>query len=114
MQSPPPSPPRFYLVTRHPGAVQWLERKGIRAEQVVHLDPAALLPGDVVIGNLPVHLAAEACQRGVRYFHLVVDLPGHMRGKEIPADLLDRFNARLVSYQCSEADEVLSLPGTLR
>lgn len=96
--------PRCYLVTRHPGAIKWLEHKGIRAECVEHFDPAVLRPGDVVIGILPVHLVAETCKRGASYLHLAVDVPRQMRGKEIPADMLDRFNARLVSYQCSESD----------
>ncbi|MDW8324914.1 MAG: CRISPR-associated protein Csx16, partial [Burkholderiales bacterium] len=53
-----------WFVSRHPGAIKWAARKGIRVDrQVDHLDVDVVQAGDVVIGTLPVHLAAEVCAR---------------------------------------------------
>jgi CRISPR-associated protein Csx16 len=87
------------LITRHPGAVEWAARQGLRIDrQLAHLDPADIQPGDVVIGTLPVNLAAEVCARGGRYFNLSLDLPRAVRGTELSADDLDRYGARLEGY----------------
>lgn len=87
------------LITRHPGAIEWTRRQGIAADrQIDHLDPAAIHPGDVVIGTLPVNLAAQVCARGGRFFNLSLDLPAEARGRELTADDLERFGARLEEY----------------
>ena len=88
-----------YFITRHPGAIEWAARKGLQVDrQLVHLDPAAIQPGDMVIGILPVNLAAEVCARGGRYFNLSLDLPESARGRELSADDLDVFGARLEKF----------------
>jgi len=88
-----------HLVTRHPGALVWAARQNLGpVEHCVHLDPADIAPGDVVIGSLPVHLAFEVCARGARYFNLSLDLPASARGQELSADDLERYNARLEEY----------------
>lgn len=87
------------LVTRHPGAIEWAARQGVKVDrQLGHLDPAVIQPGDVVIGILPVHLAAEVCARGGRYFNLSLDLPESARGRELSAADLDAFGARLEEF----------------
>jgi CRISPR-associated protein Csx16 len=88
-----------HLVTRHPGAVEWAARQGLVVDrQHSHLDPAAIAPGDRVIGNLPMHLAALVCERGGRYFNLVIELPPGARGLELGTDELDAYGARLEEY----------------
>jgi CRISPR-associated protein Csx16 len=48
-----------WFVTRHPGAIEWASRQGIRVDrQIAHQDPADIQPGDTVIGTLPVNLGA--------------------------------------------------------
>jgi len=91
----------IYLVTRHPGAVEWLRRRlEGPAVHVEHLDNIASLgPGDIVAGTLPMHLAAQVCARGARYLHLEVELPRELRGLELAAEQLDALNARLVEYR---------------
>jgi CRISPR-associated protein Csx16 len=55
--------------------VEWAVRQGITIDRTVpHLNPAEIRPGGVVIGALPIHLAAEVCARGPRYLHLVLEL----------------------------------------
>jgi CRISPR-associated protein Csx16 len=87
------------FVTRHPGAVEWAARHGLNVDRkVVHLEPGDIQPGDVVIGSLPVHLAAAVCARGGQYFNLSLNLPEEARGRELTADDLDRYGARLERF----------------
>lgn len=88
-----------WFISRHPGAQAWAREQGIDAQWVRHLDPAILAAGDVVMGTLPIGLAAEACARGARLWHLDIDLPESARGQELDADALRRFGARLVEYR---------------
>jgi CRISPR-associated protein Csx16 len=85
-----------FFISRHPGALEWAKRQGLKIDRyVVHLDSAEVSPGDIVTGSLPVHLVADICARGARYLHLVLDLPDHARGRELSADDLEQFGARL-------------------
>jgi len=95
-----------YFVTRHPGAIEWAARRGLQIDQRIdHLDPAVVGPGDVVLGTLPVHLAAEVCARGAHYFNLSLDLPPEARGRELSADELDAYGARLEQYRVEEVSQ---------
>jgi CRISPR-associated protein Csx16 len=88
-----------YFITRHAGAHDWAAEIGLTVDQVLdHLDPAVLLPGDCVIGVLPVHLAAEVCRRGARYLHLSLDLPPEARGRELSAAEMRAYGARVEEF----------------
>ena len=88
-----------WFVTRHPGAVAWAQRRGLAVDrQLAHLAPEQIAPGDTVIGTLPVNLVARVCARGGRYLHLSLDLPAEARGRELTADELERYGARLEAY----------------
>lgn len=89
-----------YFVTRHAGAVEWARENGLgEAQAVEHLDPQVIVPGDVVIGTLPVHIIADITAKGARYFHLVMDLPPEMRGRDLSAGDMRRCQARLEEYR---------------
>ncbi len=91
---------KCWFVSRHEGARVWLERQGrVVDRQVDHLDPGEVGEGDVVYGTLPVHLAAALCARGAQYHHLILDLPVTARGRELTADELDLYGARLVRFE---------------
>ncbi|MDS4029342.1 MAG: CRISPR-associated protein Csx16 [Candidatus Contendobacter sp.] len=89
-----------FFVSRHPGAREWAAAEGVAVDAAIaHLDPETVQPGDVVIGTLPIHLAARVCQRGGRYLHLSLELPPEWRGRELAAADLRRFGARLEEYR---------------
>ncbi len=96
-----PLSPRRFFVSRHAGAIEWAKRHhwAARTQFAPHLDLALIAPGDVVIGNLPVHLAARVCAQGARYLHLSVDLQVHQRGMELSADQMEAAGAHLVAYR---------------
>jgi CRISPR-associated protein Csx16 len=92
--------PLTYFVTRHPGAIEWAARRGLKVDrQLDHLDVETIQPGDTVIGILPVNLAAEVCARGGRFFNLSLTVPPEARGRELSADELEQFGARLEEYR---------------
>ena len=88
-----------YFVTRHAGAVEWARRRGVTVDRhVAYLDTQVITKGDTVIGTLPVNLAAEVCAREACYLHLSLDLPNEARGRELSAEELDQYGARLERY----------------
>ena len=87
----------IWFVSRHPGAQEWARRQGLVVDRwVTHLESIeSVAPDDTVAGTLPVQIAARICARGACYLHLSVDLPAHARGKELNADELEHYGARL-------------------
>ena len=89
-----------YFVSRHPGALQWAAQEGIAVDaRISHLDTGIIQAGDIVIGSLPVNLAAEVCARGARYLHLSLAVPPELRGQELSADDLRRLGASLREFR---------------
>jgi len=94
-----------FFVSRHPGAAEWAQEQGLVVDlAVAHLDPAEVEAGDVVVGTLPVNLAAEVCARGGRYLHLSLDLPADWRGRELSAADMRACGARLEAYRVQRAE----------
>ncbi len=89
----------IYFVTRHSGAVEWAAIQGIKAERVTHLDVEKTVnPGDTVLGTLPVSVVAQVCAKGGHYFHLDVNTPQSERGRELTADEMEEYGAKLEEY----------------
>lgn len=87
------------FVSRHAGAIQWAERRQLHVDRVVpHLDLTLVQPGDTVIGSLPVNLAAQVCAAGAAYWHLSLEVPAELRGRELSADDLERLGARVEPF----------------
>lgn len=93
----------FYFITRHPGATAWAAECGLKVDhQLEHLEPElldALHAGDVVAGILPVNLAAAVCERGARFLCLSLDIPPQARGRELSAEEMRLYNARLEEFR---------------
>lgn len=94
-----------YFISRHPGAIEWAARQGLAVDEcVAHFDVARVRAGDVVIGSLPVNLAAEVCARGARYLHLSLELPVDLRGRELSADDMHALGARIEEFMIERRD----------
>lgn len=93
----------IYLITRHISSYQWL-KKAISEPciQMDHLNnPDIIYPGDIVIGNLPIRLISNICNRGARFIHLQIDICEPLRGQELTYNQLLRLKPRLVEYTAS-------------
>ena len=81
------------IVTRHQGLVEWLERQGIKGE-VKPSVTVSDVKGKHVIGALPAHIAQHAMYiTSVDY-----TCPFEKRGKDLTADDLDSYGAKLFDY----------------
>lgn len=82
--------------------LDWAAGEGIAVDAMIaHLDPETIQPGDVVIGPLPIHLAARVRERGGRSPRLSLEIPPDWRGRELSAADLRRCGARLEGYWVS-------------
>lgn len=89
----------IWFVSRHLGALDWMQREGIAYDHhVTHLDPDDIQPGDTVVGSLPINLVAAVCERGASYISLSVRLGAADRGHELSANDLIRCGATLEEY----------------
>ena len=96
---------RTYFVSRHYGALDWFSQKGFTVdEHIRHLDPSVIEAGDIVIGILPIQLAAKVCEAGARYFHLEVEIPFELRGVELSSKDLDDYGAKLTEFKILKCD----------
>lgn len=88
-----------FFISRHSGALEWLKNQGIVVDKMLpHLDIDIIQPNDTVIGNLPIHLAAQVCEKKARYFHLEISIPLQYRGKELTAHQLTELGAKLTQF----------------
>ncbi len=93
-----------YFVSRHAGAVAWCAQQGLPVDEVVsHLLLDQIHEGDKVLGTLPVQLAHAVCAKGAEYWHLSLDMPAHLRGKELTTDDMNQYQARLERFEIKKA-----------
>lgn len=95
-----------YLVTRHPATRLWaqtLSQQGrlpfVIDQATEHLDVDALAAGDVVVGTLPMHIAAQLHGRKIAFWSLDLDVPMAERGMELDIEHLARVGARFTRYE---------------
>lgn len=90
------------IITRHPGLLEFLLQEGVLVGSVPVLAHAKAedLRGKVVIGVLPLHLAAEADL----VIEAQLDLTPEMRGKELSADEVRRVFRGFRAYRVEPAD----------
>lgn len=84
-----------WFISRHTGAIEWVKQQNIQIDCFEsHLDTSLVQAGDVVIGTLPIHLAAEVCQKGAKFYFLSVNVTREQRGTELSCE-------QLTEQQCS-------------
>lgn len=90
----------IYFVSRHQGAIAWIKRQPYRVDRfVTHLDPQCIGRGDVVLGTLPLHLAAEVCARGGVFYFLTLPQIESRRGSEYAADEMVEMGCGLRRFE---------------
>lgn len=89
-----------YFISRHTGAQAWAQKHQIAPHAVMleHLDLDQVQPGDQVVGQLPVHLAAEVCRRAGEYLHLSMEVPRKLRGRELTLEEMEACGARIERF----------------
>ncbi len=61
-----------------------------------HLDVDLIQKDDIVIGTLPVHMAAEVCEKGAKFYFLSINMNFEQRGKELTVEDLITQGCRIV------------------
>lgn len=85
---------KVVIVTRHQGAVEWLKSQGIEGKVISHADADAVR-GKVVIGNIPLNLAALAA------VVMSIEMPNikpEDRGRDLTSDEMIAAGAQLRAY----------------
>lgn len=93
---------RTIILTRHPGAVEFLANRGFCGPIVAHLDIGMLCSGDRVIGTLPINIAATLQSHGIEYWHLCVHQTAADRGRELSEVRLEELGTRIRRYTITE------------
>lgn len=104
-----------WLVTRHAGAKEWAEQAGVCPDEgniVSSLEPEQVVAGDLVVGTLPINLAASVVSRGARYLHLSLEVPAEARGRELSANEMRGYGARLEEYEIRKVMDFPHRDGT--
>ena len=100
---------RTIIITRHPGAVEWLHKQGYNnAERYNHLEQStigSLTSNDTVIGSLPIHLAAQVCATKAQFIFLQIEIPNAMRGNELSCAEMEQCSAQLAAFHVAARAE---------
>ncbi|WKS96423.1 CRISPR-associated protein Csx16 [Gallibacterium anatis] len=89
-----------WFISRHTGAIEWAKQQQLKIDRwESHLDNLnEINDGDIVMGTLPIHIAAEVCRKGAKFYFLSIDLPSSLRGKELDKEQMDELDCSLVPY----------------
>jgi len=95
------------LVTRHRGAIDWLQKRGFVGEIVSHINADEIKGGETVVGVLPITLVKQLLDKGcIVYILQLPDVPRELRGVELTSGMMDRFGAKLFKITNLEWEEV--------
>ena len=97
---------KTWLISRHGAAREWVELKGVPVDRILtHLeqkDYLSMVPGDCVIGNLPLAWIARLNAHGVRYINLDLTIPAHLRGQELDLAAFQACQPALTEYRVEQ------------
>ncbi len=95
-----------WFVSRHQGAIDWIKQQPIHIDHfIAHLDVALICADDIVIGTLPVHLAAQVCQKGAKFYFLSVNVRAEQRGTELTVNELIAQDCQLIPFYIQQLKE---------
>lgn len=96
-----------YFVSRHTGAIEWIKQQPQWQidEFTPHLDATRIQAGDVVLGTLPLHLAAEVCSRGAKFYFLMLPQQFAERGNEHTVAAMSATGATLQRFEVKKITE---------
>lgn len=84
-----------WFISRHQGAIEWILQQSIHIDHFEsHLEISQIQANDTVIGTLPIHLAAQVCEKGAKFYFLSVNVTREQRGTELTVEQLN-------AQQCS-------------
>lgn len=88
-----------WFISRHLGAIEWMKKQDLAIDAwATHLDILAVKPGDIVVGVLPLMVAAEVCRKGARFLALVLPQAASARGQEHSYEAMLEMGAYLQEY----------------
>ena len=94
-----------WFVSRHAGAQQWAKRRAIDVDRYAeHLDPEHIETGDIVLGTLPLQIAARVIERGGEFYLLSMALPKEWRGKELSVEQIEALGAKLERFEVKRVE----------
>lgn len=100
-----------WFVSRHPGAVEWIRSTGVKVDEFRdHLNIEDIEMGDIVMGVLPMSVAAAVCAKGARFIGMEISQSREMRGKELQVQDLKDLNCRLQEFFVTPLEEEPELP----
>ena len=97
---------RNVIVTRHAGAIAWLQARGYEGQVNQHFDIEDARPGIRIIGVLPLPLIRRALAAGAEV--LLLSMPAMLakhRGKELSPAEMEEAGARLERVSLLSLDE---------
>ena len=96
------------IVTRHAGAVAWLEEiKGVTGKVIPHFDEKIEVKNKKVYGTLPVHLINQIIAEGGEFY--LINLPSiafSQRGEELTPSEMEAAGAQLLKIKRIELEVI--------
>ncbi|MGY4676973.1 CRISPR-associated protein Csx16 [Pasteurella sp. P03HT] len=89
----------IWFISRHQGSIDWIKQQNIQIDRFEnHLDVNKIQSGDIVIGTLPVHLAAQVCEKGTKFYFLSLNVTAEQRGTELTVQQLNEQGCSLQPF----------------
>ncbi|MFT6331660.1 MAG: CRISPR-associated protein Csx16 [Bermanella sp.] len=88
---------KTYFVSRNLATQKWAQENALGVDHwLSHIsDITQFIPGDVVIGTLPIPLAAALHKIQVSYIHFSIQVPAELRAKELSDEQLLHCSPKL-------------------
>jgi len=96
------------FVSRHQGAIDWVKSQPFHIDQYTHhLCGSDIHEPVIVLGTLPIHVAAIITASGGRYLHLKIETPPEKRGQELTSQDLTRYNASFIEFNIQKIGSII-------